>query len=146
MSYDNKIIKISFKKNIVPNCNELYFVPNNDIIYYDNNHLNYIYKFKNNYLEYTFYGFFKDNYFTIIFNTYNEKLDINIENKYIYLIKLKWILKKINIDLSIWVLDIHKINNFNVFKIDCLILTTRKKLFLDNISINDLLKISNTNK
>jgi len=137
MSY-NKIIKISFKKNIIDKCNQLLFVANNDIIYYDNNHLNYIYIFKNNHLKYTFYGFFKDNYFVIIFDCYDEKLNINIENKHIYLIKLNWILHKIN-KLSLWILDTSKLNNINT---NCLLLTTRKKLFTDNVSINNLLTIS----
>jgi len=136
---NNKIIKISFKKNIIKNCNQLLFIPNNDIVYYDNNHLNYIYSFKNNHIKYTFYGYFKDNYFIIIFDSYDENLNINIENKYIYLIKLNWILYKINDTTSLWILDTSKINNINT---NCSVLTTRKKLFSDNISIDDLLKIS----
>jgi hypothetical protein len=139
MLFDNKIIKIEFKKNIIKNVNELYFKPNLNIMYYNNNHLNYIYKFKNNDIEYTFNGFFKDGYFAIIFDTYSEKLNINIEHKYVYLIKLNWILKKINNDLILWIIDLSKSNNLNT---KCIITTCRKKLFLENININELLEIT----
>ena len=47
-----------------------------DIIYYDNSHLNYIYKEKLNGIEYTFYGFFKDNFFVIVLDSFNESLEI----------------------------------------------------------------------
>ena len=140
MIFDNKIIKIEFKKDIIKNFNELYFSPNSNMIYYNNNHLNYTYNFKNNDMEYNFYGFFKDGFFTIIYNIFNHKLNTNIENKFVYLIKLNWVLKKINDDLTLFILDHKKLNNL---KTDCLILSCRKKLFLENININDLLKITN---
>ena len=139
MIFDNKIIKIEFKKDIIKNFTELYFTPNSNMIYYNNNHLNYTYKFKNNDMEYNFYGFFKDGFFTIIYDTYNQKLNTNIENKFVYLIKLNWVLKKISNDLTLWILDYTKLNNL---KVDCLIMSCRKKLFLENININDLLKIN----
>ena len=44
-------IKISFKTPIFKNFKEIYFTPNFDIIYYDNSHLNYIYKETNNYIK-----------------------------------------------------------------------------------------------
>ena len=139
MILDNKVIKIEFKKNIIKNFNELYFTQNSNMIYYNNNHLNYTYKFKNNDIEYIFYGFFKDGFFTIIYDTFNHKLNTNIENKFVYLIKLNWVLKKINNDLTLYILDYTKLNNL---KTDCLILSCRKKLFLENINIHDLLKIN----
>jgi hypothetical protein len=139
MIVDNKLIKIEFKKNIIKNITELYFTPYSNIVYYNKNHLNYRYKIKNNDIEYIFYGFYKDGYFTIIFDTYVEDLKTTVENKFVYLIKLKWVLKKINDDLTLWVLDFSKINNLTT---DCLVLPCRKKLFLENININDLLRIT----
>ena len=140
MLFDNNIIKIFFKDNIIKKFNILEFIPNSNIIYYNNSHLNYIYKHKINNIEYIFYGFFKDEYFVIIYDTYNEELETNIQNKYVYLIKLDWILKKINAELTLWVLDNIKINNKNK---DLYVLTCRKKLFSENVSIQDLLKINN---
>jgi hypothetical protein len=138
MIYDNKVIKIKFKKNTIKKFNELIFSPNYNMIYNNNNHLNYIYKFKDDYIEHIFHGFFKDGFFIIIYNIFNNKLNTNIENKFVYLIKLNWVLKKINSDLTLWVLDYTKLYNL---KIDCLILLYRRKLFLENINIHDLLKI-----
>jgi hypothetical protein len=138
MLYDNNVIKIIFKNNIIKKINELYFKPNFDIIYYNNNHLNYIYKFNDNNLEYIFNGFFKDNYFTIIYDIYDKDLNVNIESKYVFLIKLDWIFKEFKNNLVLNVLDYSKLNKL---KTECIVLSCRKKLFLENISITDLFKI-----
>jgi hypothetical protein len=143
MLYDNNIIKIVFKKNIIKNFNELYFKPNFDIVYYNNNHLNYIYKLTDNNLEYIFNGFFKDNYFTIIYDIYDKDLNTNIKGKYVFLIKLDWIFKEFKNNLILNVLDYSKINNL---KTECIVLSCRKKLFVENISITDLFKICEVNK
>ena len=58
-------IKISFYKTFYKNFNEIFFVENNNIDYYDNSHMNYIYIYKIDNIEYTFNGFFKDDYFVI---------------------------------------------------------------------------------
>jgi hypothetical protein len=139
MLIENKIIKINLKENIIKNLNDLYFVPYHNNIYYNDNHLNYIYRFKNENIEYVFYGFFKNDYFVIILDIYNEQLDVIIESKKVYLIKLEWELKQINDDVSLWILNYSKLNNI---KTDCLILSCRKKLFSENYDINDILKIS----
>lgn len=134
-------IKISFNSPYFKDFNEIYFLPNQDITYYDNSHMNYIYKEIKDDVEYTFHGFFKDTFFVIIMDTYNNKLKTNIENKYIFLIKMNWILKKISEDKSVWILDIPE---FNKLKIDSYILAIRQKIFIDsNINIEDYIKINN---
>ena len=134
----DNIIKISFEKPFYKNFKNLYFTPNTDIIYYDNSHLNYIYKEKLNDIEYIFYGFFKDNFFVIILDSFNEKLQTNIENKQIVLINLEWTLKKISEDKSIWIIDNSKINNLNS---TACTLNIRKKILNSNIDINDYIKL-----
>ena len=134
----DNIIKISFKVPFYKNFYNLYFTPNIDIIYYDNSHLNYIYKEKLNGIEYTFYGFFKDNFFVIVLDSFNESLEINIENKEIALINFDWILKKISEEKSIWIIDNSKINNLNSV---AYLLNIRKKILNSNIDINDHIKI-----
>lgn len=139
MFLNEKIIKINFKDSIIKGINTLYFEYNYDIIYYNNNHLNYIYKYIKDNLEYIFYGFFKDGYFIIIYDSYHEDLNINVESKYLILIKLNWILFKVNDELKLWILDEKKINNLNT---KCLLLINRKKMFNNNINLDILLKIS----
>jgi hypothetical protein len=141
MIFDKNIIEIHFDKNIIKNINILYFKENKEIIYYNNNHLNYIYKTKKNDIEYTFYGFFKNDYFTIILDSYSIKLDTNIQSKFVYLINLNWVLKEINDDLKLWILDGSKINNLYM---ECLIAPFRKKIFSHDIE--DLLNITEYNK
>jgi hypothetical protein len=136
----DNIIKISFKIPFYKDFYNLYFIPNTDIIYYDNSHLNYIYKEKSNddNIEYTFHGFFKDNYFVIILDSFNENLQINVENKQIALINLEWVLKRINEEKSIWIIDNTKINNLST---SAYLLNIRKKILSTNIDINDYIKV-----
>jgi hypothetical protein len=140
------MFKFEFKKPLYKNFNKLYFKKNDDIIYYDNSHKTYIYseiiKENENDIKYTFYGFFKDDFFVIIFDSFNSQLNINIEHKFIILIKMKWILNKItNIDLepiSVWELDTSEIyKNKEVF-----VLNVRKKILNQKfINIDDFIKI-----
>lgn len=143
-----------FNKPFYKNFSKLFFRPNNDNIYYDNSHKNYIYKETVNEngsdVNYVFYGFFKDNFFVIIFDSFNCKLNINVEHKFIILIKLKWILNKVsdsnrnssNTDdtysKSLWELDTSEIyKNKEAF-----ILNIRKKILNEKyINIDDCIKI-----
>jgi hypothetical protein len=119
---ENKILKISFNKPIFKNIKTLYLKPELRIPYYDNSHLNYIYIEKIENINYIFYGFFKDDYFVIICDSYNTDLDINIKDKNIILLNLNWSLKKIDENKSIWTIDIN-----NILKIDGYKLNIRKK-------------------
>jgi len=152
------MFKFQFKKPFYKNFSKLFFTQNNDNIYYDNSHKNYIYKETINEndsdVNYIFYGFFKDDFFVIIFDSFNCKLNINVEHKFIILIKLKWILNKVtdsNIDRnrnscntddtyskSLWELDTSKIyKNKEAF-----ILNIRKKILNEKyINIDDYIKI-----
>jgi len=136
-------IKISFKTPIFKNFKEIYFTPNFDIIYYDNSHLNYIYKETKDNLEYIFYGFFKDNYFTIICNSYDKNLEVDIENKNVILIKLKWITRKMFDNKLIYIIDETQIDNL---KTECYILPIRNKFYsIQTSNLDDYMSICEYN-
>lgn len=133
-------LKITFEKPFYKDINQLYFNVNNDLIYYDNSHINYISIIKKNDIELTFYGYYKDNFFVIIFDEYNEVLDVKIECKHILLIKLEWIIKKISIEKSLWYINTD-LNNFNT---EAYFLIDRQRLVNGpSINYNDYLKLNN---
>jgi hypothetical protein len=133
-------LKITFEKPFYKDIDELYFNENNDIIYYDNSHVNYISSIKKNDIDYTFYGYFKDSFFVIIFDEYNETLDIKIESKYILLIKLEWIKKNILLEKTLWYIN----NNINNYNTEAFLLLDRQRLLNGpNIDFNDYLKLNN---
>ena len=92
-------------------------------------------------LTYTFYGFFKDNYFVIVINSFDNQLQINIEHKEVVIMKINWIEKNISEDKSIWILDIP---SWKKESLDYFLLDNRNKIF-DNscIDIDNYLKINN---
>jgi hypothetical protein len=137
---ENNIIKITFKENIYKNINKLFFEENKDILYYDNSHMNYIYKTTIEEFEYTFYGFYKETYFNIIFDIYNKNFKTTIKNKLTILIDFNWTLKKYNNDISVWVINTSDIDK------ECLILPIRNKISNSNIDIEDFIKISKLKK
>jgi hypothetical protein len=144
MYLNNKIIKIYFKKYIYKNIDTIFLTPNKNLVYYDNSHLNYIYKYSENNIEYTFNGFFKDNYFVITFDSFNKDINLNISNKNIIIIKLEWILKKVSENQSLWIINDKQFINY---RCDSLILPINNKLFSDqNINLEDYLKISDNTK
>ena len=116
--------KLTFNKSIYKNIDTLYFIENNNNIYYDGTHMNYIYIHKVENIDYIFHGFFKDDYFVIIFDSYDNELSINIEIKYVIILKLKWISKEIK-KQNIFVIDYDSMKNY---KVDAYILKNRKKL------------------
>ena len=137
---DLDYIQISFKNPFFENFkDDIYLSPNKDILYYDNCHLNYIYNEKIDHIKYTFYGFYKDSFFVIIMNSYDEKLDIMIEHKFIILLKLTWIIKKIDENKFIYIIDK---NNLLNYKTEAMLLPIRNKFFDNfNISIENQIKI-----
>jgi hypothetical protein len=138
---NNNFIKIFSKKPFFDDFDEIYFLPNMDITYYDNSHLNYIYVENRNDIDYTFHGFFKDNFFIIICDSCNKKLNTTLENKNVIIIKVKWIEKKYSEHKNIWIVDIPK---FKDLKLECYVLAIRKKIFNnDCVSIEDYLRLYN---
>jgi hypothetical protein len=133
-------LKITFEKPFYKDIDELYFNENNDLIYCDNSHMNYIYSIKKNDIDYTFYGYFKDGFFVIIFDEYNEILNIKIESKYMFLIKLEWINKNVSLEKSLWYIN-NNINNYNTEA--CLLVDRQRLLNGPNIDFNDYLKLNN---
>jgi hypothetical protein len=115
---------ITFNKSIYKNIDTLYFIENNNNIYYDGSHMNYIYIHKIENIDYIFNGFFKDDYFIIIFDSYDNSLLVNIEMKYVIMLKLKWVTKEIKMQ-NINVIDLDNMKNY---KIDAYLLQNRKKL------------------
>jgi hypothetical protein len=138
----NHQLKIKFEKKLhfLPNCHTLYFKPNFKITHYNNSHLNYIYVYQTDKIDYTFYGFFKNDTFCIIYNSYNKKIDVSIEHKGLFVIKINWILQPIHSTLDIWIVDTQLFHNLTV---ECYILPLGKKIFSENIHIDNLLKIYN---
>lgn len=138
---NNNFIKISFKKPFFKDFDEIYFLPNMDITYYDNSHLNYIYTEIKDNINYTFHGFFKDNFFIIICDSYNQILNTTLQYKNVLVIKIVWIEKKYSENKNIWIIDIPKLNDL---RLDCFILPIRQKIFNnDSISIDDYLRMYN---
>lgn len=141
MYLNNDIINITFNKPFYKNYTKLYFLPNKDNIYYDNSHVNYIYKIEEKNVIITFYGFFKDSFFVIIFDLYNKELNTKIEYKDILFMKVDWILKKISETKSLWIIDTNKFINHSF---NANILPIRNKIFSDqNIGLDDYIKIYN---
>jgi hypothetical protein len=140
--YVNKdLIKISFEDYFFKNFDEIFLSFNKNTIYYNETHMNYIYKVIDNEIEYTFNGFFKDDYLVIIFDSFNKNLNINIENKNVILIKLDWVLKKVFDENFVWIIDTKKFINYNT---NAMILPIRNKLFDNtNFNIHDFIRITN---
>lgn len=136
---DLDYIQIKFKNKIFKDFKEIYLYPNKDIIYYDNSHLNYIYLEKIDNINYTFYGFYKDDFLVIILNSYDQELNTTIDHKFIILLKLIWTTKKIDDNKSIYIIDKNKLINY---KTDAIILPIRNKFFQEsNISIENQIRI-----
>jgi len=132
--YMSNFFKIKFSKPIIQNIDTLYFIENNNVIYYDGSHMNYIFIDKYNDIEYTFYGYYKNEYLIIYYDSYNKELDIKIEHKNVILIKLQWIKKEIK-EKEIFVLN----NDKNILT-NAIIVNIRKKIN-NNINIDDYLKL-----
>jgi hypothetical protein len=133
------MISVSFKKPLLKKIKDLYFVPYEEDIYYDKNHMNYIYEEVIDNIKFIFYGFFKDGYFIIILNSFDKNLDVTIENKNVIIIKLDWTLKRINDEKSIWIIDESKLINL---KMDALLLPYRNNFFKFNmIDVSDYIKV-----
>jgi len=130
--------KICFNKFFFKNFNEIFFIENNNIDYYDNSHMNYIYTYKIDNIEYIFNGYYKDDYFVITIDSYDIELMVNIEIKYVILLKLNW--KKIFFnEKNIFVVDIKNKEIYDTF-----IINIRKKMnSLINISLDDYLRFNN---
>jgi hypothetical protein len=125
-------LQIKFNKSIYKDINTLYFIENNNIIYYDGSHMNYIYNHKIDNIDYIFHGFFKDGFFVIIFDSYDNDLSVNIVMKYIILLKLKWTINQIKMQ-NIYIIDSENMKNY---KIEAYIFKNRK-----NINNRSLLNI-----
>jgi hypothetical protein len=121
-------------------CSSEFEIINSKIEINNYSHKNYIYKKKCGQITYIFNGFFKDDYFVISIDSYNELLMTEIEHKDIIILKLNWVIKNDckndckndykndskNDSKIYWELDIPNKKN----KIDeCYILPIRKDLF-----------------
>ena len=140
-SENNNFVNLKFNTYFFKEFKEIYFSPDENIKYYDNNHLNYISSVDISDITYTFHGFYKDKYFVILINSYDNNLQISIDHKEVIIIKSKWIKKTISEDKSIWILDIPC---WKTESLDYFLLDNRNKIF-DNscIDIDNYLKINN---
>jgi len=140
MDNNNNNITIYFKKNIIKNINVLYFKINEELEYINNSHINYLYELEKNDKVYKFYGFYKDDYFVVITEIYDNLLKNIIYDKQIILIKINWIKKNINDRMNLYFLDIQK-NNYNY-----IYAPLRKEILNSNdLLIDDLLIINDYN-
>ena len=92
-SENNNFVHLKFNNYFFKEFKEIYFSADENTKYYDKNHLNYISSVDISNLTYTFYGFFKDNYFVIVINSFDNQLQINIEHKEVVIMKINWIEK-----------------------------------------------------
>ena len=137
---DNNNIIIYFEKNIIKNIKILHFKINEELEYINNSHVNYLYEFEINDKIYKFHGFYKDNYFVIITEIYDNILKNIIYDKQIILIKMNWVKKNIDNKINLYFLDIQK-NNY-----EYIYAPLRKEIVTSsNLLIDDLLIINNYN-
>ena len=137
---DNNNIIIYFEKNIIKNIKLLHFKINEELEYINNSHVNYLYEIELNDKIYKFHGFYKDGYFVIITEIYDNILKNIIYDKQIILIKIKWVKKNIDNKINLYFLDIHQ-NNF-----EYIYAPLRKEILIsNNLLIDDLLIINNYN-
>jgi hypothetical protein len=137
---DNNNIIIYFEKEVIKNLKLLKFEINQELKYINNSHVNYIYDIELNNKLYIFHGLYKDGYFLIITEIYDNILKNTIYDKNIILIKIKWLKKNIDKKINLYFLEIEK------DKYEYIFAPLRKELFNTNdLSIDDLLLINNYN-
>ena len=137
---DNNNIIIYFEKNIIKNIRLLHFKINEELEYINNSHVNYLYEFELNDKIYKFHGFYKDSYFVIITEIYDNILKNIIYDKQIILIKMNWVKKNIDNKINLYFLDLHQ-NNY-----EYIYAPLRKEILnSNNLLIDDLLIINNYN-
>lgn len=136
-----KFIHFNLDKPFVHNIYDIYFSPTNQKLN-EYSYQCYEYKLQINNKKYTFSGSFRDNFFLITLDVYDNFHNNTIYNKNIMLLKLEWELNSKNI----YVL---KINSLSKISKDYILTSLRKELNNNNnFSIDELLEIKdyNTNK
>ena len=131
---------IIFFEKILDKFKKISFIINKDIDIDNYCHVNYIsHKIVDN-IKYTFNGFFKDNYFVIMIDSRDEKLDINIEHKEVIIVEVDWVLKNVNENNYLWILNIE---GTICSRKKSYILPIRKSFFTNfGVNIGDYLKIN----
>jgi len=141
------ILYLHFEQKIFKHFNKIFFIPNENIEYYEGSHKNYIYNEKINNLLYTFHGFYKDDYFIIAINSYDVLLDVTIEHREVVILKVEWILREIIINQEkkfVWNIDLANINKTHT---NYFILPIRKKLLnSDILDIEDFKNVTKYNE
>lgn len=135
---DDNNINLYFENPIINNLKHINLKINNKINYKNKSFLNYYHEIKNDNLIISFTGIYKDEYFIILIDYIDKKLNTTVYDKNIILMKLDWKLIKINNNLFLWEIDILDNKKYKYFY-----LPLRK--FLENnndISINDILMIN----
>ena len=130
-------INLYFENPIINNLKNLKLKIKNNINYKNKSYLNYYHEIKTDDLIISFNGLYKDEYFIILIDYINIKLNTSVYDKNIIIIKLDWKLTKINENLVLWEINILDNKKYKYFY-----LPLRK--FLENnndISITDMLAI-----
>lgn len=135
---DDSNINLYFENPIVNNLKHIQLKINNKLNYKNKSYLNYYHEIKNDNLIISFTGLYKDEYFIILIDYIDNKLNTSVYDKNIIIIKLDWKLIKINKNLFLWEIDILDNKKYKYFY-----LPLRKFLEKNNdISINDILMIN----
>ena len=131
-------INLYFENPIINNLKHIQLKVNNKINYKNQSYLNYYHEIKNDNLIISFNALYKDEYFIILIDYIDTKLNTSVYDKNIIIMKLDWKLTKINKDLFLWQVDILDNKKYKYFY-----LPLRKFLEKNNdISINDILMIN----
>lgn len=131
-------IYLYFENPIINNLKHIKLCINNKIDYKNQSYLNYFHEIKNDNLIISFTGLYKDEYFIILIDYKDCKLNSSVYDKNIIIIKLDWKLTKINNNLFLWEIDILDNKKYKYFY-----LPLRKFLEKNNdISIHDILMIN----
>ena len=131
-------IYLYFENPIINNLKHIQLKINNKVNYKNQSYLNYYHEIKNDNLIISFNALYKDEYFIILIDYIDTKLNTSVYDKNIIIMKLDWKLTKINQDLFLWQVDILDNKKYKYFY-----LPLRK--FLENnndISIDDILMIN----
>ena len=131
-------IYLYFENPIINNLKHIQLKINNKVNYKNQSYLNYYHEIKNDNLIISFNALYKDEYFIILIDYIDTKLNTSVYDKNIIIMKLDWKLTKINQDLFLWQVDILDNKKYKYFY-----LPLRKFLEKNNdISIDDILMIN----
>jgi hypothetical protein len=116
LNEEKNYIHFSFENPIFKDIHNLYFKPNPSIDYINRSYVRYYDEKVIDKNTIIFEGFFKDDYFVITIQNYNQLYDTSIYYKEIIITKLQWVFTQYD-DLHIWKLEFGNNKQFEYVKI-----------------------------